>query len=190
MPLSDASSEIAPSLAELTTLTVAVTTVATADRPAPEALASSNTTERTVFPVTILWPTNSSNQAPANRHDENDEDQRGNVTLCSSDVNNSSSRQQTRPNSNAERDDDDGGTNSRRRIDPQRFLHRKVLSRVRYKTDLQLMGSAGNLSISILVVVSCMATDTSGTASTISAKSWSVFLPLMDSSGQIEFESG
>ena len=122
MPLSDASSEIAPSLAELTALTVAVTTVATADRPAPEALASSNTTERTVFPVTILGPTNSSNEAPTNCHDEDDVDtphQQGNVTLRSLDVNTNS-----RLNNNAQRDDDDDGVDFHRRINspPQRFL--------------------------------------------------------------------
>ena len=77
----------------------------------------------------ILGPTNSSNQALPNRHDEDDVDaphQQSNVTLRSSDAN-TNSRQQTRSNSNAERDDDDGGTNFRRRIDsrPQRFLHRK-----------------------------------------------------------------
>ena len=74
MPLSDDSSELSPSLAELTTPTVAATTATTADQPAPEALASSGRNTRPVFPVTILGPTNSSDQAPPNRHDEGDVD--------------------------------------------------------------------------------------------------------------------
>ena len=129
MSLSDASSELSPSLAELTAPTVAVTTAASTDQPAPEALASSDRTDRTVFPVTILGPTNSFNQAPTNRHDEDDVDiphKQGNVTLRSSDAN-TNSRQQTRPSSNPQRDDDDSGVDPRRRIDspPQRFLHHK-----------------------------------------------------------------
>ena len=129
MPLSDDSSELSPSLAELTTPTVAATTATTADQPAPGALASSDRNVRPVFPVTILGPTNSSDQAPPNRHDEGDVDtphQQSNVTLQSSDAN-TNSRHQMRPISNAERDDDDVDINPRRRIDspPQRFLHRK-----------------------------------------------------------------
>ena len=125
MYLSDTSSNVAPSLAELNALAGAATTVATADWPAQEApsqpdtnVAVATTTERTVFPVTILGPANSSSQAPTIRKDENDVDtpyQQGNVTLRSSDAN--MSRQQTRSNSNAKRDEDDGGANSRRRKD-------------------------------------------------------------------------
>ena len=137
MSLPDASFDVASLFAELIALAGASTTIATGDRPAQKApsppdknAAVATTTERTVFPVTILGPTNSSSQAPTIRHDENDVDtpyQQGNVTLRSSDANNNNSRQQMRPNSNAEQDDDDGGTNSRRRIysPPQRFLHRK-----------------------------------------------------------------
>ena len=126
MSLSDASSELSPSLAELTAPTVAVTTAVTTDQPAPEALASSDRTDRPVFPVTILGPTNSSNQALTNRHDEDDVDtphQQGNVTLRSFDAN-TNSRQQTRSNNNAQRDDDAGGVDPCLRIDspPQRFL--------------------------------------------------------------------
>ena len=129
MPLSDDSSELSPSLAELTAPTVAATITTTTDQPAPEALASSDRNARPVFPVTILRPTNSSDQAPPNRHDEGDVDtpyQQSNVTLRPSDAN-ANTRQQTRPISNAERDDDDGDINPLRRIDspPQRFLHRK-----------------------------------------------------------------
>ena len=119
MPLSDDSSELSPSLAELTAPTVKAATTTTANQPAPAA----------VFPVTTLGPTNRSNQAPPNRHDDGDVDtprQQNNVTLRSSDAN-TNSRQQTRPTSDAERDDDDGDRNPRRRIDspPQRFLHRR-----------------------------------------------------------------
>ena len=130
MSLSNASSDVAPSLAELTALTGAVTAIATADRPAQDAPSQSDTnaavattTERTVFPVTILGPTNSSSQAPTVRHEENGV-ATPYVTLRSSDANNNNSRQQTRPNSKAERDEDDGSTNSRRRIDSsqQHFL--------------------------------------------------------------------
>ena len=113
MSLSDASSELSPSLAELTAPTVVVTTAATTDQPAPDRA------DRPVFPVRILGPTNSPNQAPTNRHDEDDVDtphQQSNVTLRSSDAN-TNSHQQTRPNSNAQRDDDDGGVDPRRRID-------------------------------------------------------------------------
>ena len=129
MPSSDDSSELSPLLAELTAPTVTATTATTADQPASAALAASDRTARPVFPVTILGPTNSSNQAPPNRHDDGDVDtprQQNNVTLRSSDAN-ANSRQQTRPNSDAERDDDDGDRNSCRRIDSpsQRFLHRK-----------------------------------------------------------------
>ena len=133
MSLSDSSSELAPSLAELTALTGAATTVNTTDRAALEAIPSSDTnfavattTERTVYSATKLGTTNSSNQAPTIRHDKDDVDtpyQQGKVTLRSSEAN-SNSHQQTRPNSNAQRDDDDGGVDVRRRIDspPQRFL--------------------------------------------------------------------
>ena len=132
MPLSDDSSELSPLLAELTSPTVQAAMTATAHQstPAtPAAPAASDRTARLVFPVTILGPTNSSNQAPPNRHDEGDVDtprQQNNVTLRSSDAN-TNSRQQTRPISDAERDDDDGDRNPRRRMDspPQRFLHRK-----------------------------------------------------------------
>ena len=74
MPLSDDSSELYPSLAELTAPTVTATTATTANQPAPIALASSDRTARPVFPVTILGPTNSSDQAPPNRQDEGDVD--------------------------------------------------------------------------------------------------------------------
>ena len=131
MPLSEDSSEISPSLAELTAQSVpAATTVTTTQSTptAPATIAASEKTDRPVFPVTILGPTNSSNQAPPNRHDDDGVHttrQQDNVTLRSSDAN--ANRQQTRPNSDAERDDDDGDTNPRHRIDspPQRFLRRK-----------------------------------------------------------------
>ena len=78
MSLSDASSDVAPSL---TALAGAATRVSTADRPAQEApsqpatnAAVVTTTERTVFPVTILGPTDSSSQARAIRHDKDDVD--------------------------------------------------------------------------------------------------------------------
>ena len=100
MTLSDASTDVAPSLAELTALAEAATTVPTADRLAQEApsqpdtdAAVATTTDRTVFPVTILGPTNSSSQAPAIHHDEDDVDtpsQQGNVTLRLSDANSNS----------------------------------------------------------------------------------------------------
>ena len=121
MPSSDDSSEISPSLAELTAQSVpAATTVTTTQSTptAPAAIAASDRTERPVFPVTILGPTNSSNQAPPNRHDDTGVHitrQQNNVTLRSSDAN--TNRSQTRPNSDAERDDDNGDTNPRRRID-------------------------------------------------------------------------
>ena len=124
MPLSDDSSELSPSLAELTAPTGKAATTITTNQStptAPAALAASDRTDRPVFPVTILGPTNSSNQAPPNRHDDDDVHttrQQNNVTLRSSDANVSvDSRQQTRPASDAERDDDDGDTNARRRID-------------------------------------------------------------------------
>ena len=134
MPLSDDSSEISPSLAELTTqLIPAATTVATIQSTTtPTAVAASDRADRPVFPVTILGPTNSSNQAPPNRHNDDDDDddiqttrQHDNVTLRSSDAN----RQQTRHNGNPDRDDDDGDTNPRRRVDspPQRYLRRQGL---------------------------------------------------------------
>ena len=131
MPLSDDSSEISPSLAELTAQSVpAAMTITTTQSTstAPTAIAASDRTDRPVFPVTILGPTNSSNQAPPNRHHDDDVHttrQENNVTLRSSDAN--ANRQQTRPNSDTERDDDDGDTNSRRRMDspPQRFLRRQ-----------------------------------------------------------------
>ena len=112
MPLSDDSSEISPSLAEVTTqLVPAATTVSiTQSAPAaPTAVAASDRTERPVFPVTILGPTNSSNQAPPYRHNGDDDDvqttrQHDNVTLRSSDAN----RQQARHSSDLDRDDDDG----------------------------------------------------------------------------------
>ena len=135
MPLSDDSSEISPSLAEFTAQAVpAATTVAiTQSTPAAStAVAAADGTDRPVFPVTILGPTNSSTQAPPNRHNDDDDDvhtarQHKNVTLRSSDAN--LNRQQTRHNSDTERDDDDGDTNTRRRIDspPQRYLRRKGL---------------------------------------------------------------
>ena len=95
MPLSDDSSQISPSLAEVTAQAVpAATTVATSQSTttAPTALAASDGTDRPVFPVTILGPTNSSNQAPPNRHNDDDDDvhttrQQNNVTLRSSDAN-------------------------------------------------------------------------------------------------------
>ena len=104
MPLSDDSSEISPSLAELTTqLVPAATTVSkTQSTPtAPTAVAASDGIDRPVFPVTMLGPTNSSNQAPPNRDNDDDNDvhttrQHDNVTLRSSDAN----RQQTRHNGN------------------------------------------------------------------------------------------
>ena len=140
MPLSDDSSKISPSLAELTTqLVPAATTVSkTQSTPtAPTAVAAPDGTDRPVFPVTILGPTNSSNQAPPNRHNDDDADvytmrQQDNVTLRSSDAN----RQQTRHNSDTERDDDDGDTNPRRRIDspPQRYLRRQGLDSYDYST--------------------------------------------------------
>ena len=119
MPLSDDSSELTPSLAKLTASTVTAATATTADQPAPAVLASSDRTASPVFPVTILGPTNSSDQAPSNRYDDGDVDtprQQNNVTLRSSDAN-TNSRQQTRPISDAERDDDDGDMNPRRRTD-------------------------------------------------------------------------
>ena len=127
MPLSDDSSELSPSLAGLTAPTVTAATTTAAHPPTPTALTASDHTARPVFPVTILGPTNSSDQAPPARHDDADihtTRQQNNVTLRSSDAN---SRQQMRPASDAERDDDDGDANPRRRIDssPQRFLHRK-----------------------------------------------------------------
>ena len=133
MPLSDDSSEISPSLAELTGQSVPAATTVTTNQSTPTApatIAASDRTDRPVFPVTILGPTTSSNQVPPNRHDDDDVHttrQQNNVTLRSSDAN--ASRQQTRPNSDAERDDDDGDTNHRHRIDspPQRFLRRKGL---------------------------------------------------------------
>ena len=80
--------------------------------------------------VTMLGPTNSFNQAPPNRHNDDDDDvhatrQYDNVTLRSSDAN----RQQTRHNSDPDRDDDDSNTNPRRRVDspPQRYLRRQGL---------------------------------------------------------------
>ena len=132
MPLSDDSSELSPSLAELTAPTVKAATITTANQLAPAApatLAATDRTARPVSPITILGPTNSSNQAPPNRHHDGDVDtprQQNNVTLRSSDAN-TNSRQQARPTSDAERDDDDGDRNPRRRIDspPQRFLHLK-----------------------------------------------------------------
>ena len=134
MPSSDDSSEISPSLAELPAQSVPAATTVTTNQStptAPAAIAASDRTDRPVFPVTILGPTNSSNQAPRNCHDDDDvyiPRQHNNVTLRSSDAN-ATSRQQTRPNSDAERDDDDGDTNPRRRIDspPQRLLRRKGL---------------------------------------------------------------
>ena len=78
MPLSDDSSEISPSLAELTTqLIPAATTVSqTQSTPTPPtAVAASDGTDRPVFPVTILGPTNSSNQAPPYRHNDDDDDE-------------------------------------------------------------------------------------------------------------------
>ena len=131
MPLSDDSSEISSSLAKFTAQSVpAATTVTTTQSTstAPTAIAASDGTDRPLFPVTILGPTNSSNQAPPNRYIDDDVHttrQHNNVTLRSSDAN--ANRQQTRPNSDTERDDDNGDTNPRRRIDspPQRFLHRK-----------------------------------------------------------------
>ena len=127
MPLSDDSSEISPSLAEVITQAErAATTVATIQSTptALTALAASDGTDRPVFPVTILGPTNSSNQAPPNRHDDDVHTtrQHNNVTLRSSDAN--ANRQQTRPNRDAERDGDDRDTNPRHRLDspPQRFL--------------------------------------------------------------------
>jgi hypothetical protein len=78
MPLSDDSSEISPSLAELTTqlIPTATTVSNTQSTPTPPtAVAASDGTDRPVFPVTILGPTNSSNQAPPNRrNDDNDDD--------------------------------------------------------------------------------------------------------------------
>ena len=77
MLLSDDSSEISPSLAELTTQVVpAATTVSkTQSTPtAPTAVAVSEETDRPAFPVTMLGPTNSSNQAPPNRHNDDDDD--------------------------------------------------------------------------------------------------------------------
>ena len=129
MPLSDDSSELSPSFAELTAPTETATTATTVDQSAPAALASFDRTARPVSTVTNLGPTNSFDQAPPNRYDEGDVDtprQQNTVTLRSSDAN-TNSRQQTRPIRNAERDDDDGDINPRRRIDspPQRFLHRK-----------------------------------------------------------------
>ena len=112
-----------------TPLVTATTTVSqTLSTPAaPTAVAVSDGTDRPVFPVTILGPTNSSNQAPPNRHNDGDDDvrttrQHDNVTLRSSDAN----RQQTRHNDDPDRDDDDGDTIPRRRIDspPQRYLRR------------------------------------------------------------------
>jgi hypothetical protein len=131
MPLSDDSSEILPSLAKVITPTEpAATIVATthATTTVPTALAASDGTDRPVFPVTILGPTNSSNQAPPNRHNDDDVHttrQQNNVTLRPLDAN--SNRQQTRLNSDTEWDDDNGDTNPRRRMDspPQRFLHRQ-----------------------------------------------------------------
>ena len=119
MPLSDDSSENSASLAELTAPAVKAATTTTANQPAPAAIAASDRTARPVFPLTILGPTNSSNQAPPNRHDDGDVDtprQQNNVTLRSSDAN-ANSRQQTHPNSDAERDDDDDDRNPRRRMD-------------------------------------------------------------------------
>ena len=70
MPSSDDSSEISPSLAEFTAQSVpAATTVTTtkSTSTAPAAIAASDRTDRPGFPVTILGPTNSSNQALPNR---------------------------------------------------------------------------------------------------------------------------
>ena len=77
MPLSDDSSEISPSLAEFTAQSVpAATTVTTiqSTSTAPTAISASDGTDRPVFPVTILGPTNSFNQAPPNRHNADDDD--------------------------------------------------------------------------------------------------------------------
>ena len=121
MPSSDDSSGISPLLAEFTAQSVPAATMVTTTQStptAPAAIAASDRTDRPVFPVTILGPTNSSNQALPNRHDDMDVHttrQQNNVTLRSSDAN--TNCQQTRPNSDAERDDDDGDTNLRRRID-------------------------------------------------------------------------
>ena len=131
MSLSDDSLEISPSLAEFTAQAVpAATTVTTTQSTsaAPTAIAASDGTDRPVFPVTILGPTNSFNQAPLNRHNDDDVHttrQQDNVTLRSSDAN--LNRQQTRHNSDTDRDDDDGDTNPHRRTDspPQRFLRRQ-----------------------------------------------------------------
>ena len=135
MPLSDDSSEISPSLAEFTAQEVPAATTVTINQStpiAPTAVAASDGTDRPVVPVTILGHTNSSNQAPPNRHNTDDDDvrttrQQDNVTLRSSDAN--LNRQQTRHNIDTERDDDDGDTNPRRRIDspPQRYLRRQGL---------------------------------------------------------------
>ena len=134
MPLSDDSSEISPSLAEFTAQAVpaATTVTITQSTPtAPTAVAASDGTDRPVFRVTILGPINSSNQAPPNRHNDDDDvhttRQQGNVTLRSSDAN--LNRQQTRHISDTDRDDNDGDTNPRRRIDspPQRYLRRQGL---------------------------------------------------------------
>ena len=80
MPLLDDSSELLPSLAELSAPTVKAATTTTANQStsatpaASAALAASDRTARPVFPVTILGPTNSSDQAPPNRQDEGDVD--------------------------------------------------------------------------------------------------------------------
>ena len=147
MPLSDDSSEISPSLAELTTqlIPAATTVTITQSTPtAPTAVAASDRTDRPVFRVTILGPTNSSKQAPPNRHNDDDDDdvhttrQHDNVTLRSSDAN----RHQTRHNGDPDRDDDDGDTNPRRRIDspPQRYLRRQGLDRASTVTTTQFVG--------------------------------------------------
>ena len=119
MPLSDDSSELSPSLAELTAPTVTAATKTAANPRTPTALTTSDQTARPVFPVTILGPTDGSDQAPPARHDDADINtarQQNNVTLRSSDAN-ANSLQQTRLASDAERDDDDGDANPRCRID-------------------------------------------------------------------------
>ena len=88
MRLSDDSSEISPSLAEFTAQVVPAATTVTITQSAPTAptaVAASDGTDRPVFPVTMLGPTNSSNQAPPNRHNDGDDDvhttrQQNNVT--------------------------------------------------------------------------------------------------------------
>ena len=77
MPRSDASSEASPSIAELTAVAATSPRVAAVETPTehtPTAAATNAAAEQTygrmVFPVTILGPTNSSNQSTIARNEE------------------------------------------------------------------------------------------------------------------------